>query len=159
MKITMLGTGAALPDPDRGQSSILVTLDNGAHYLLDCGHGATRQMVRANVNPADSKLADPEERARMMRVFDQGLNTPKGYVLPIQRSNAGMPGRWRSERWKLRRGNIFLTPGDSPLGLRLPLSSLPWVLPKDTVEHEHDPDPFESRGALATRGAGAPLHP
>ena len=53
MKITMLGTGAALPDPDRAQSAILVTLDNGKNYLFDCGEGATRQMVRANINPAD----------------------------------------------------------------------------------------------------------
>src|SRR5690606_7307131 len=53
MKITMLGTGAALPDPDRAQSSILVTLDNGKHYLFDCGEGSTRQMVKANINPAD----------------------------------------------------------------------------------------------------------
>ena len=53
MRITMLGTGAALPDPDRGQSAILVSTDSGRHYLLDCGEGATRQMVRANVNPAD----------------------------------------------------------------------------------------------------------
>jgi len=53
MKITMLGTGAALPDPDRNQSSILVTLENGKNYLFDCGEGATRQMVKANINPAD----------------------------------------------------------------------------------------------------------
>lgn len=53
MKITMLGTGAALPDPDRGQSAILLSTDSGRHYLLDCGEGATRQMVRAGVNPAD----------------------------------------------------------------------------------------------------------
>lgn len=53
MKITLLGTGAALADPDRAQSSILVTLDNGRNYLFDCGEGATRQMVRADVNPAD----------------------------------------------------------------------------------------------------------
>lgn len=53
MRILMLGTGAALADPDRAQSSILVTLDNGRNYLFDCGEGATRQMVRANVNPAD----------------------------------------------------------------------------------------------------------
>lgn len=53
MKITFLGTGAALADPDRAQSSILLTLDNGRHYLFDCGEGATRQMVRANINPAD----------------------------------------------------------------------------------------------------------
>jgi ribonuclease Z len=53
MKVTMLGTGAALPDPNRGQSAILVSTDSGRHYLLDCGEGATRQMVRADINPAD----------------------------------------------------------------------------------------------------------
>jgi ribonuclease Z len=51
IRVTMLGTGAALADPDRGHSSILVTV-RGQHYLLDIGHGATRQMVRANVDPA-----------------------------------------------------------------------------------------------------------
>ena len=51
MRITMLGTGGPTPDPDRGQSSILLTVRD-RHYLFDCGHGATRQMVRANVNPA-----------------------------------------------------------------------------------------------------------
>jgi ribonuclease Z len=53
LRILMLGTGAAMPDPDRTQTAILVTLDNGRHYMFDCGHGATRQMVRADVNPAD----------------------------------------------------------------------------------------------------------
>lgn len=53
MKITLLGTGAALADPDRCQSSILVTLDNGRNFLFDCGEGATRQMVKANINPAE----------------------------------------------------------------------------------------------------------
>lgn len=51
MRIIMLGTGAALPDPDRCQSGILLTV-RGRHYLFDCGHGATHQMVRANVHPA-----------------------------------------------------------------------------------------------------------
>ena len=53
MRITMLGTGAAFADPDRAQSGILVTLDNGRHYLFDCGAGITRNMVRANVSPAE----------------------------------------------------------------------------------------------------------
>jgi len=53
MRITLLGTGAAFADPDRAQSGILVTLDNGRHYLFDCGAGITRNMVRANVSPAD----------------------------------------------------------------------------------------------------------
>lgn len=53
MRIVMLGTGAALPDPDRCHTSILITLDSGRHLMLDCGHGATRQLVRADVNPAE----------------------------------------------------------------------------------------------------------
>ena len=53
MKITMLGTGAAFVEPDRAQSGILVTLDNGRNYLFDCGAGITRNMVRADVSPSD----------------------------------------------------------------------------------------------------------
>jgi len=52
MKVTMLGTAAALPDPDRGHTSILLTV-NEKNYLIDCGNGATRQLIRANVDPAE----------------------------------------------------------------------------------------------------------
>jgi ribonuclease Z len=51
MRVIMLGTGAAMPDPDRHHSAILLTV-RGRHYLFDCGHGATRQMVRAGIDPA-----------------------------------------------------------------------------------------------------------
>lgn len=53
MRIIFLGTSAALAEPDRCQTSILFTLSNGRHYLFDCGEGATRQMIKADVNPAD----------------------------------------------------------------------------------------------------------
>lgn len=56
MQITLLGTGAALPDPDRCHTSILLALDCGRRLLLDCGHGATRQLLRVNVNPADVEM-------------------------------------------------------------------------------------------------------
>ena len=55
MYVTMLGTGAPFPDPDRAQSGILVTLENGARYMFDCGNGTVRNMVAANANPAEVK--------------------------------------------------------------------------------------------------------
>jgi len=51
LRVIMLGTSAAIPNPDRHDSGILITVQ-GRHYLFDCGHGATNQMVAANVNPA-----------------------------------------------------------------------------------------------------------
>ena len=74
-----------------------------------------------NVDPSDPKLSDPEERSRMARVFDEGLNKPRGFVLPIQHAGRRAASGWMSERWQLRRSHLFLIPGDSPLGLRLPI--------------------------------------
>ena len=106
-----------------------------------------------NVDPSDSKLADPEERSRMARVFDEGLNKPKGFVLPIQHAGASLQG-WMSERWQLRRGHLFLIPGDSPLGLRLPMASLPHVPPEE-YPYVVEQDPMEPRLELAVEDKDA----
>ncbi len=101
-----------------------------------------------NVTPGDSKLAEPEERARYARVFDQGLNVPTGFVLPVQRWNARTRQRsWISQRWPLRRGALFLKAGNSPVGFRLPLASLPYI-PQSSYPFVVDQDPTEWRRAL-----------
>ncbi|MBZ0147691.1 MAG: transglutaminase family protein, partial [Pseudorhodoplanes sp.] len=101
-----------------------------------------------NIDPLDPKLADPEARLRMVRTFERGLGNPTGCVVPLRKWGAakGEPS-WVSEIWKLRRGHLFLLPGDSPIGLRLPLDSLPHIPPEE-YPHVIPADPFEERGAL-----------
>ena len=102
-----------------------------------------------NVTPENSKLSDPEERLRMVRVFDHGLTTPTAYVLPIQswQAKSSRANRWRSERWRLRRGHLYLVPGDSAVGYRLPLTALPYVQPSG-YPHIYTADPTEPRAPL-----------
>jgi len=83
----------------------------------------------ANVDPFDSRLEDPLERERLMRIFTQGLTEVVGYALPVVRDLR--TGHWRSGRWFLRADRCYLVPGDSPMGLRLPLDSQPWAGPSD----------------------------
>jgi uncharacterized protein (DUF2126 family) len=80
----------------------------------------TEAQLPADVDPKKSGLDDPEERRRLVTILDRGVGSVVGYVLPLARDATG----WLTDHWKLRRGHLFLVPGDSPLGLRLPLASL-----------------------------------
>ncbi|MEE9477442.1 MAG: transglutaminase family protein, partial [Roseateles sp.] len=103
-----------------------------------------------NVDPFDSRLDDELERQRLRRVFDQGLSHIVGYVLPIRHSgdSPALAGtRWQTGPWFFRDERLYLFPGDSPMGWRLPLDSLPWVAAGD---HPYliEQDPFAPRGML-----------
>ncbi|HEX4510752.1 MAG TPA: transglutaminase family protein, partial [Burkholderiaceae bacterium] len=94
-----------------------------------------------NVDPFDSRLENETERATLRRVFQQGLKQMVGLALPLQTVYSGVDGfRWTSGKWYLRDERMYLVPGDSPMGLRLPLGALPWVVPRDRVDVvEQDP--------------------
>jgi uncharacterized protein (DUF2126 family)/transglutaminase-like putative cysteine protease len=73
------------------------------------------------------------------------LGAQRGYALPLRR-DPGDP-TWSTGRWHIRREHLYLLEGDSPMGLRLPLSSL---------THEPEPLPpsqslFREVGPLGTR--------
>ncbi|MVA80602.1 IMP dehydrogenase [Agrobacterium vitis] len=105
-----------------------------------------------NVDPSNSKLESPEERARIAKVFERGLTIPTGYILPVQAWNAKASGRrWISEKWRTRRGKIFLIPGDSPVGFRMPLGTLPYV-PPSQYPYIHTADPSIPRAPLPDFG-------
>jgi uncharacterized protein (DUF2126 family) len=96
------------------------------------------RQLPVNVDPFDSKLEDPLERARLVKIFEQGLDKAIGHVLPVARSEDGR--RWQTGPWFLRAERCYLVPGDSPLGYRLPLDSQPWTAAGD-FPFIHSPDP------------------
>lgn len=107
-----------------------------------------------NVDPLNSNLNDKLERDRIRRIFEQGLGSIVGYALPLQRNIVGDELEWASGPWFLRRETLYLTPGDSPMGLRLPLDSLPWA-PLSELPYKPEPDPMEERAALPPRRSRA----
>lgn len=84
-----------------------------------------------NVDPLANNLKDPMERKRLARIFHDGLGKCVGFALPLQGSFQNGAVTWQSGRWFLRDEHMFLVPGDSPMGYRLPLDSLPWVKEED----------------------------
>ncbi|HSW20296.1 MAG TPA: transglutaminase family protein, partial [Ramlibacter sp.] len=110
-----------------------------------------------NVNPFDARLDDELDRARLRRVFEQKLDTPVGYVLPLSSGTGDSgraPGVWATGPWFFRDDRMYLVPGDSSMGYRLPLDALPWVSKTD-YPYLVEQDPTAPREALpAAKPAG-----
>ena len=117
------------------------------------------QNLPANLDPLKLDLKAPEARQRLARLLEQGLGAVVGYVLPLATQqldpSIALGVAWRTCPWPLKRGRLYLTEGDSPLGLRLPLNALPWVMPEE-MPAVFDVDPFAPREPLAA-AASAPL--
>ena len=86
----------------------------------------TERRLPINVDPLDNKLDNPEERERLRRTFERGLHIATGYVVPLQYSYGKKGIEWQSGLWMLRARHLYLIPGDSPIGFRLPTTTLPW---------------------------------
>ncbi|MBX3742388.1 MAG: transglutaminase family protein [Akkermansiaceae bacterium] len=110
-----------------------------------------------NVDPLKSNLKDKLERERLARVFNKGLDEIVGWVLPLENTDTPEGKRWVSGPWFLRDETLYLLPGDSPVGYRLPLDSLPWVSEKE-FPYFIPEDPTRDLPKLSTHRETTVLH-
>ncbi len=139
--------------PEQAQqfaSQLCRRLELPGHYLVPAYEDTLYYLWKdanqpVNVDLLGTDLKKPDERRRLVKLLAGDLGKPAGFALPLRWDDATQG--WQSSRWQLRRGHLYLAPGDSPMGLRLPLESLPWV-----AEEERDIEPerdlFEPRPAL-----------
>ncbi|MCB1740762.1 MAG: transglutaminase family protein, partial [Gammaproteobacteria bacterium] len=132
-----LGVGAGLVQP---------AFEDVYYYLWK------EATLPVDVDPLSADLSDPLERRRLVRLLERGLDKVSGYALPLRADPladplAPMAQRWVSGRWPFRRERLYLLPGDSPMGFRLPLDSIGGE-PPELVEQ---PDSMSPRGPLPPR--------
>lgn len=99
--------------------NIKPTYEDPIYWALEEGK------IPDNIDPLITDLSDPVERRKLAEILEHGMNNPVGYALPLQWDY--ITQSWVSCMWQFRRKNCFLIPGNSPIGLRLPLDSLPVV--------------------------------
>ncbi|TRW84730.1 transglutaminase family protein [Mycolicibacterium sp. 018/SC-01/001] len=108
------------------------------------------RLAAAVRRPAGQPVADSEDlaadnawaRAQLLAKLDEAVTDPAAFVLPLHRRDDDTG--WASADWTLRRGRIVLVEGDSPAGLRLPLSAISWQPPPPRAEA----DPTRETGPL-----------
>ena len=77
---------------------------------------------------------------------------PAGYILPIRRRQPAAQLCWSSQVWFTLPEPLVLTPGDSPIGYRIPTEVMPWVTP-DEIAYEYEAAPFTDRVRLPSHPA------
>ena len=88
----------------------------------------------------------------VLPAYDADSAEPTGYILPIRRRQADALLYWSSQLWFPRPERLRLSPGDSPIGYRIPTESMPWVAP-DELGYECEAAPFADRIKLPSRPA------
>ncbi|MEZ5651162.1 MAG: transglutaminase family protein [Burkholderiaceae bacterium] len=142
-----------------GSAAVLPAYEDPWYFV-----GQERHLPQG-VDPIENRLDDPMARERVARVFERGLDVVAGFVLPLQVWQAAdRKRRWISDTWTTRAGRLWLVPGDSSIGYRLPLPSLaplsatefPHVLPRDPFA---PPEPLPVSGQARLRGAPEAVAP
>lgn len=149
----LINSGFTIDDADRFGRKLAARLGVAPDFVNNAYEDVMyyawkERRLPANVSLHDSKLENEEERARIARVFEQGITKPVGCVLPLRKLWWLAEPCWQSGSWVVRSNEMFLIPGDSPMGFRLPLVSLLWYSGASTEMTGHAVDPLEVRAPL-----------
>lgn len=148
--------GQCLDDARRFGEHLACHLDLATRFILPAYEDALHYLLKeaetpVNLDLAGAGLGQDLERRALASKLSHGLNNPVGYCLPLaweEPSGQASSGRWQSAAWTFRRDRLYLVPGDSPMGLRLPIASLPWT-PEDARDPDTEIDPFAPHVPLA----------
>ncbi|MGI9212205.1 MAG: transglutaminase family protein, partial [Methylococcaceae bacterium] len=86
-------------------------------------HELWRNRQTLQFHPPAEALSDADARKQLADRLSETRCDPVAYVLPLRWEP--LAGRWQSGQWTFRRGALYLVPGDSAPGYRLPLGGLP----------------------------------
>ena len=153
------------PDEDRGHThadarrladALTARLGIDAARAVDAFEDPVYMLWReaslpVDVDPLAVELDEPAARDALARSLERGLSTPAGVVLPLAAESGRQ--RWTTSVWPLRRPRLFVLPGTSPLGFRLPLDTLPAdaaTQPEPLIEA----DPLADKPPLDERARG-----
>ena len=101
-----------------------------------------------DIDPKKYNKDDSHLRRKLGDILEQGIGKTVGHVFPLIKKNQ----RWLTNPWEFRGEHLLLTPGNSAIGLRLPLNSLP-KHPEVPSEPTAEPELFEKRPELPKYGA------
>jgi len=96
-------------------NSVMPAYEDAFYFLWEEGK------LPVDVNPKKYNKDDGHLRRKLGEILENGIGEVVGHVYPLTKKN----NKWLTNKWKFRNKHLFLTPGNSAIGLRLPLAALP----------------------------------
>lgn len=112
---------------DSSQSTDVANLETFIKNLcsnLALDHNFVRPAFSSSIDlqTLDGLEKNSKQHAEMLTLMQQHADKPCGWMLPLQFDVKSQ--RWLSSYWRLASEKLFLIPGDSALGFRLPLEDI-----------------------------------
>ena len=123
------------------EQNVKAAYEDAFYFLWEAGN------LPVNIDPLKVPAGDKPERKKLAELLEEGISDAVGYVLPLQWDHSQQT--WASCYWEFSRNELFLIPGDSAIGLRLPLDRLAYMSPKQQPVLREE-SPLNQEGELTS---------